>query len=91
MPPPNEMFAILQDLFERHGLLLVGFAAFIEGVVLINFYFPGSAVILVGVIVAHGNPLLATKTVAITVLSFFVAACLNYAIGYFGMHEVIVR
>lgn len=81
-PQPNEILLIAKGYIEEHGALVVLFAAFIEGILGINWYFPGSAVLILGVSLTHGNPVRAIELVALISLGFFVAALLNYILGY---------
>ena len=71
--------------------MIVALAAFVEGLVLVNIYFPGSAVILIGVVAQKGNAMGATHVVLVTMAAFLISGVVNYAIGYFGLHKVIKR
>ncbi len=90
-PSPDRIFDEVSSLYKSHGLWIVGLSAFIEGLVLVNLYFPGSAVILIGVITFRGNPVAAASVVAVTMFAFILAANCNFAIGFFGLHHLIRR
>jgi len=91
IPSSDQIFSWILGQFESHGLLLVGVAAFIEGLVLVNFYFPGSAVIVLGVASAKGDPARATELVTVVIAAFFVAAQVNYYGGLFGVRRLVLR
>ncbi len=91
LPQPEVVYATIVDWYNQYGLMVVAFAALVEGVVLVGLYFPGSAVILIGVASSRGDPLRAVAVVACVNAAFIVAAFWNFAIGYFGMHAVIER
>lgn len=88
-PSPEECYAHIMQLYTTHGHLAVALAALVEGIVLANLYLPGSAVIILGVAAARGNPSEAFVVVAITTSMFILAAVLNYLIGYIGLHRCI--
>lgn len=90
-PSPERIFEAVSSLYRAHGIWIVGLSAFVEGLVLINLYFPGSAVILIGVITFRGDPIGAASVVVVTMFAFILAANCNYAIGYFGLHNLIKR
>jgi membrane protein DedA with SNARE-associated domain len=90
-PPPEEVYKTIVDLYWEHGVVVVSFAAFAEGIVLITLYFPGSAVILIGVATSKGEPLRAALIVLIVTIAFIGAAQINYILGYLGLHRIILR
>ena len=89
LPEPDEIFNFILNLFNTYGLIIVGLAAFIEGLVLVNIYFPGSAVILIGVVAKKDDPVGAMQVVIVTIIAFLLAAIVNYALGYFGLYTLI--
>lgn len=91
LPNPERVFEAVASLYKTHGLWIVGLSAFIEGLVLVNLYFPGSAVILIGVISFRGDSIGAASVVVVTMLAFILAANCNYAFGFFGLHDLIKR
>lgn len=91
LPQGEALFSQLGDIFRRHGLWIVGVSALIEGLVLVNLYFPGSAVIAIAVIALRGQPAQAAMVVGITAVAFVVAAQINFLIGYYGVHALFLR
>lgn len=91
LPEPEAFFDGIMVLFQKHSLAIVAVSAFVEGLVLINLYFPGSVVIILGVLSQRDNPVSAGVVVALAVLGFSLAACLNYALGYYGVYSIIAR
>lgn len=91
LPDSKHIFAVVSYHFERHGILLVGIAAFIEGIVLLNLYFPGSAIIVLGITSAGGDIRQATLMVASVMLGFFASAQFNYFIGRAGLRPIVIR
>lgn len=86
LPAPEEFYIRVVKLYEDYGVIAIAVAAFIEGLMIINLYLPGSAVIILGVATARGHPGIALQVVLITSLMFIVTSILNYLIGYSGLH-----
>jgi len=90
-PSPEELVIIIQDYFDKYGLIVVFFSALIEGVLLLGQYFPGGFIIFLGVITAAGNILKASKVVLIVSLAFFIAYNINYFMGKYGWYKLFVK
>ena len=90
LPIPDQVYSYVVDLFREYGLAVVFLAALIEGLVVINLYFPGSAVILLGVATAE-TPLGAIVVVILTTVAFIITAYLDFLLGYFGLHWIIEK
>lgn len=91
LPPADEVYSTLIALYRKHGLVIVAVAALIEGLVMINVYLPGSAVVLVAVAASRGDPLFGVAIVATASAAFLLAAQVNYALGYYGFHTLVAR
>lgn len=90
LPTPEEQYALIADFFAEHGSLAVCIAAFVEGIAVINFYAPGSAVILLGVSTSSDVGR-AAEVVMVTMLGFIVSAHVNWALGRFGLQPLLYR
>lgn len=83
IPPTDLIFDALVNGVEKHGLVLVAPLSFVENIVGINSYFPGSIVILTAMTLTAGNPIKALLTY-LTIYSFaFLAYHVNYFIGIY--------
>lgn len=91
LPGPVELIELTESLFHQYGWWIVGVAALLEGVAVINLYFPGSLVIILGVASSAGNPPHAIGIVATIMVGFALAALVNYGLGYFGLHQLLLR
>lgn len=90
-PPPSEMAEIAKGFYSEYGIATLLVTAFIEGVFMVNVYFPGSFVILLAVF-------LSTKAFdELSVIAFvswagFVAAGqLNYWMGRAGFYKALLK
>lgn len=90
-PTPEETFSLIMDFFEEYGQWLVLLGSIGEGIAVLNFYVPGSAVVLLGVIAQRGDPLGALEVVAVASVGFFLAANVNYLLGKLGMYPILHR
>ena len=55
IPPVSEMIFLLNNLFLKYGIPIIAFSSFIEHLVGVNVYFPGSVVIVTAMTLASGN------------------------------------
>lgn len=91
LPDPEETYDLIVGFFAEYGLWVVAVGALGEGVAVINLYFPGSAAVLLGVVSSEGDVFRAAMVVFVASLGFIIAAHLNYAIGYYGLHPLLHR
>ncbi len=91
LPPEDELIKSITSFVDRYGLIVVFIAAIIEGLLLIGNYFPGGAVIFMGVITAIGNIPRAILVVSVVCVSFFIAYTINYYLGKYGWHKLFVK
>lgn len=91
LPPPDEMVEIIENFFEEYGLIIIFISALIEGVLLVGQYFPGGAVIFLGVITAGRNVPRVIEVVLIVSLAFFISYNLNYILGKYGWYNLFAK
>ena len=91
LPPEETIAPIARGYFERFGLLAVLVAAFIEGLFVIGWYFPGSTIIVVCLVLSTSS----TQSFVIVSMSagigLLTAYCFNYAMGKYGWYKLLVR
>jgi len=90
LPRPAELIALTEDYYAEYGYWVVFIGALIEGVLIINWYFPGSAIVILGVIFSRTGPLNPFLVVLIAILAFFLAYIINYALGRYGWYRVLL-
>lgn len=81
IPPPEVLIEQIVHLFNRHGLPIVAFFSFVENVVGVNAYFPGSIVILSSMALTAGNPTLAVLTFLAIFIPALFAQVFSYLLG----------
>ncbi|MGI8504283.1 MAG: DedA family protein [Hassallia sp.] len=91
LPPPAEIADIAMGLYSEYGSLTLLVAAFVEGIFMINVYFPGSFVILLAVFLSNKNVHELGLIVVLCWTGFVLAGQLNYWIGKAGFYTALLR
>ncbi len=84
LPRVAELSLTLESIMTQYGLLVIGPMSFIENIVGVNVYFPGSIVILTAMALTAGNPARGFLTYLTIYGSAFVAYHVDYLIGRFA-------
>lgn len=80
----------LKGFILEYGLIVSFIGAFLEGLLLIGWYFPGSFIIFLSVILS-GSPERAAVSVAVVTLAMYFAYVVNYILGRYGWYKVLAR
>lgn len=88
---PAELLFRWRELVERYGVPILLLAAFLEGLVLLTTYFPGSVVVFLAVATSVGRPMAAVEMVIAVTIGFLAAAYCNYFVGRVGFYRVLQR
>jgi membrane protein DedA with SNARE-associated domain len=91
IPPPSSALSWVQHELVGASLLFVAVCAFLENVVVVSTYFPGSLVILFSMAATHGNPPRALAVFLTIVVASFSAHQLDYALGRWSLLRVDMR
>ncbi len=81
VPPPENTIAAVGAFLGRASLWFILCVAFVENVLVVNVYFPGSVVILFSMAATRGSPARAVQVFAAIVVGSALAQHLNYALG----------
>jgi len=81
IPPPIEIIAFLETLYQSYGLAGLFVASFLEGIVYLSLYFPGSFVVALAVFLSDGslNALISISVIVAAALT--ITAVINYTLG----------
>ena len=90
LPTPTELAAIGERFYKDYGLWVVFAAAVIEGLFMVNFYFPGSFVIVLAVIIVPHTFSALAPIALIVWLAFLLAGSINYCLGKFGFYKALL-
>jgi undecaprenyl-diphosphatase len=89
LPPREALIDVVRGLIERYGYIIVFLGAFVESLLLIGWYFPGSLIIFISVIFAP-TPTAAVISVAIVTLALWCGYTFNFFLGRHGWYRVLV-
>ncbi len=87
---PDVLIALLKEWIQMYGFAVSIIGAFLEGLLLVGWYFPGSFIIFLTVILAGSIP---NTVIAVLVVSIgmYSAYMVNYLLGKYGWHTLLSR
>ncbi len=91
LPSYDEIIAFAQAKYEVHGYWVVFVAALAEGFLLINWFFPGSIVVVMGTLFATQGAQSIAITVALVMTGLFLMAIVNFYMGKYGWHKMFLK
>lgn len=91
LPTDDQLLAVIKEWFGKYGLAIVFVGALIEGFLLLGQYFPGGFIIFLGVISAGKDVPRAALVVLAVSVAFFIAYTLNYLLGKYGWHRLLIK
>ncbi len=81
IPPPEEIFTFLENLYKDVGLFGLFIAAFLEGIVYIGHYFPGMSIIFISIIVSNEQFSNIVLIIFVTTIAITLSSVVNYGAG----------
>jgi membrane protein DedA with SNARE-associated domain len=90
LPPEDVAIEIARNYFERYGLITVFIGAFIEGLILIGWYFPGAIVILAALLIAGADAWAAAQVLLATMAGLSTAYIVNFLLGKYGWYRLLI-
>ena len=91
LPPKEELLEIARIYFDRYGLWILLASSIVEGLVLVGWYYPGSLVIFLGVILA-GDDLEKIAAAVLTIsLGLFISYIANFFLGKHGWYRLLLK
>lgn len=91
LPTFDDAMAYAKAMYQVHGYLVVFISALLEGTLFLNWYLPGSVVILTGAIFAIEGGQSIIITSLLVLIAFFLTTMLNYAMGRYGWYKLLLR
>ena len=91
LPNSAELVKICESYLGRYGYMIVFIAAFVETIPPINFYLPGSTVVVLSAAFARHGTLNIFAVLGVAGSAFLLAYILDYLIGRWGWHWVMLR
>jgi membrane protein DedA with SNARE-associated domain len=90
LPPEETMAQIAKSYLDRYGVVIVLVSAYLEGLLLIGWYFPGNLVIVLALIVAAGEPSRFALVAAAGGLGLLGAYVTNFFAGKYGWYRLLL-
>jgi membrane protein DedA with SNARE-associated domain len=90
LPPEDTMVRIAKGYLDRHGVLIVFIAAYLEGLLLIGWYFPGTLVIILALVLAGPDPVRVAQVAATAGIGLFAAYVTNFYAGKYGWYRLLL-
>src|SRR2546423_4905297 len=84
LPPEETMIAAAKYYLDRYGIVIVLISAYLEGLLLIGWYFPGTLVIILALVFAAPDPLHTAQVAAVAGAGLFSAYVTNFFAGKYG-------
>jgi membrane-associated protein len=90
LPPEETLTRVAKDFFRRFGALTVFVAAVIEALVLIGWYFPGTLVIVLALVLAEGDLARLVEGAVLAIAGLVVGYVANFLLGKYGWYTLLV-
>lgn len=90
LPPEATLIPIAKDYFDRYGLVTVLFGGVLEGLLLIGWYFPGTIVIVVALILAGDDPVRVAQIGIAAAIGVSLSYSVNFFVGKYGWYRMFV-
>ena len=90
LPPEETLAAAAKDYLDRYGIVIVLISAYLEGLLLIGWYFPGTLVIVLALIFAAPHPARFALVAAVAGTGLLSAFVTNFFAGKYGWYRVLL-
>ncbi|TMJ03016.1 MAG: hypothetical protein E6G97_10750 [Alphaproteobacteria bacterium] len=90
LPPEETIIAAARSSLDRYGLVIVFICAYLEALLLIGWYFPGTLVIIFALIVATAEPVRYAETAALGGLGLYCGQVTNFVAGKYGWYRLLL-
>ena len=88
IPPPTQIVIFLENLYTDYGFIGLAIASFLEGIVYLGLYFPGSFIVALAVIFSDGSFFTLLTISLVVALVLTITSIINY---FLGRHVVFRR
>ena len=81
IPPPTEVVNVLENLYNKFGLFGLSIASFLEGIIYLGLYFPGSVIIALAVFLSDGSFISLVSISIVVAITLTITSFINYFLG----------
>jgi membrane protein DedA with SNARE-associated domain len=90
LPPEQTIIEIARSYLDRYGIVIVLICAYLEGLLLIGWYFPGTLVVIFAFVIAGPDALRVAQVAAAAGLGLFAAYLTNFFAGKYGWYRLLL-
>ena len=90
LPPEQTIIEIAGRYLARYGVVIVLVSAYLEGLLLIGWYFPGTLVIIFALVVAGPDAVRVAQIAALAGSGLFAASVTNFFAGKYGWYRLLL-
>jgi membrane protein DedA with SNARE-associated domain len=90
LPPEATIIAIGKSYLDRYGLWIVLVCGYVEALVVIGWYFPGTLVLIFAMIAASPEPVRYVETAAIGAFGLYCGQVTNFFAGKDGWYRLLL-
>lgn len=90
LPPEETIIASAKSYLDRYGIAIVLISAYLEGLLLIGWYFPGTLVIILALVLAGPDPARVAQVAATAGFGLFCAYVTNFFAGKYGWYRLLL-
>ena len=87
IPAPTQIFVFLEGLYTSYGLIGLFLASFLEGIVYLGLYFPGSFIIALAVFLSDGRLISFVLISLMVALAITITSSINYLLGRYFINR----
>jgi len=81
IPSPEEIVVFLESLYDKYGLVGLFIASFLEGIVYLGLYFPGSFIVFLAIFFSDGSFVALFSISIVVALAVTLTSVVNYLLG----------
>lgn len=90
LPPEETLAQIARSYLDRYGVVIVFISGYLEGLLLIGWYFPGNLVIVLALIFAADEPSRFVLVAAVGGVGLLSAYVTNFFAGRYGWYRLLL-
>jgi membrane protein DedA with SNARE-associated domain len=90
LPPEATIIEIARSYLDRYGIVIVLLCAYLEGLILIGWYFPGTLVIIFALVLAGPDSARVAQIAGVAGFGLFCAYLTNFLAGKYGWYRLLL-
>lgn len=90
LPPEETIIAVAKGYLDRYGVVIVLICAYLEALLLIGWYFPGTLVIIFGLVISAPEPLRYVEVAVVAGFGLYCGQVTNFHAGKYGWYRLLL-